>query len=84
MSLLLFRGLTKYLVTHPAHAVVLLRAGWRLRRRGWWRHWPPVPVPPLDYWRFRLSTVGGSPEMVLTPEALIEAARWSMRQRVGQ
>lgn len=37
-------------------AVVQLR---RLARPGWWRRWPPVPLPDPDYLRFRLQTQYG-------------------------
>ncbi len=38
-------GLGRYLLLHPVHAVILARAGWRLRRDGWLRHAPFLPVP---------------------------------------
>ena len=35
---------------------------------GWWRRWPPLPVPDEALWRFRMETAyGGSGEAV--PEA---------------
>jgi hypothetical protein len=32
---------------------------WRLAAPGWWRRWPPVPLPDHDYLRFRLQTAYG-------------------------
>ena len=44
----------------PALWVVALVQAFRLARPGWWRHWPPVPVPDADYLRFRLETMYGT------------------------
>lgn len=40
----------------PVAAVTLLR----LARRGWWRRWPPTPLPGTGYWRFRSVTAYGA------------------------
>lgn len=34
-------------------------AAYRLVPPGWWRRWPPVPVPPQGYRRFRAETMYG-------------------------
>jgi hypothetical protein len=31
----------------------------RLAPPGWWRRWPPSPVPPAEYVRFRSQTMYG-------------------------
>jgi len=37
-----------------------VRSVLRLARSGWWRAWPPVPLPGAAYWAFRVETaVGG-------------------------
>lgn len=36
----------------------------RLARGGWWRHWPPLPVPDPAYVRFRTETAQGGSEHV--------------------
>ena len=28
--------------------------------RRWWRRWPPLPLPPADYRRFRTETMYGA------------------------
>lgn len=33
--------------------------GVRLARPGWWRRWPPVPLPDAALWRFRVETAYG-------------------------
>jgi hypothetical protein len=78
------KGLGLYVVRHPAEGLVLARAGWPLRRRGWWRRFPPLPLPAPSYWAFRLSTVSGSSGESPSVAAMLEAARWSLRQSVGR
>lgn len=84
MSGLWTPGLGRYLVSRPRDVVTLSRAGWRLRRRGWWRRPPFLPVPAKEYWEFRMKTVGVEPDGQVSPRAVLEAARWSLRQPVGR
>ena len=37
----------------------LFRQASRLARPGWWRSWPPVPVPTDGLWRMRMLTAYG-------------------------
>lgn len=32
----------------------------RMARRGWWRSWPPIPLPDIALWRFRMETAYGN------------------------
>ncbi|MGQ0743906.1 MAG: hypothetical protein ACT4OS_06150 [Acidimicrobiales bacterium] len=36
-----------------------LGAMWALAQPGWWRRWPPLPLPPSSYLAFRLSVAYG-------------------------
>lgn len=52
--------------------------------RHWWRRWPPLPLPPADYLRFRAETMygaAGSPER----EELVRYLEWcrAMRSRAS-
>jgi hypothetical protein len=75
--------LGRYLARHPSNVVLLVRAGWRLRRRGWLRHAPFLPFPDPAYWHFRMVTVNGSTQRALTPKSMVDAAKWALRQPVG-
>lgn len=75
------RGLVEHLRRHPGDAVVLARAAWRLRRRGWWWRWPFLPVPGRAYWRFRVATATGREDGRLGVEEVVRAARWSVSQK---
>jgi hypothetical protein len=77
-------GLGRYLLRHPSDALTLIRAGWRLRRDGWLRHPPFLPLPGSDYWHFRVTTVNGTSGYSPGPTAMVEAAAWALRQPVGR
>ncbi len=70
-------GLVRYGLSRPASVVVLARAGWRLRRRGWWHRSPFLPLPDRDYWEFRTATAFGTTGAP-TPRDLVDAARWAL------
>jgi hypothetical protein len=74
------RGLWRHVLTHPADGFVLARMGWRFRRSGWWHRAPFLPVPGEQYWEFRRQTALGYGDEQLSLEALLDAAKWSMRQ----
>ena len=77
-------GLGFHLLGHPLDAVLLVRAAWILRGVDWWRRAPFLPLPPRAYWDFRTTTVGGSVHYRPNPVAMVEAAKWSLRQQVGR
>jgi hypothetical protein len=69
----------------PAFAAVLVRPWlWLtavaqvavLARPGWWRRWPPLPLPDPAYLRFRLQTQYGDP--IRAPEVadVLTYLRW--------
>ncbi|HQT99036.1 MAG TPA: hypothetical protein PLG60_00875 [Acidimicrobiales bacterium] len=84
MNLAARRALVAHFVAHPADALVVLRAGWRLRRRFWWRRAPFLPIPDRSYWAFRTKTAFGDELVSPAPRDMVAAARWSVRQRVGK
>jgi hypothetical protein len=76
------KGLVWHLVRHPLDTTPVLVAAWRLRRQSWWRHAPFLPLPAPAYWEFRIATVSGSHGTV-DPRAVVDAAKWSLRQGRG-
>lgn len=49
----------------------------RLARPGWWRRWPPLPVPDEALWRFRMETAyGGTGEAVPEAQDVASFIRW--------
>lgn len=83
MSVVRTPGLVRYVLARPSRGVGLARAGWRLRRTGWWRRAPFLPLPDARYWEFRRATAFGATGTP-TPRDLVDAARWSLRQSVGR
>ncbi|MGH9212690.1 MAG: hypothetical protein ACRD2C_18780 [Acidimicrobiales bacterium] len=48
-----------------------------LARPGWWRRSPFLPLPPPDYWRFRLQTAyGGDGRGPLRSADVVAYLRW--------
>lgn len=59
----------------------LWRSALRLVPPGWWRRWPPLPLPPSSYLRFRLETMyGDKPCFVATD--VVEYLEWCRRMQV--
>lgn len=56
---------------HPS----LWAAAWRLVPPQWWRRWPPLPLPPAGYTRFRTETMYGSGGS-LEPDDLVTYLKW--------
>lgn len=48
----------------------------RLAPSGWWRRWPPSPLPDPAYLRFRLTTQYGDAAHPPEPEDLVTYLRW--------
>jgi hypothetical protein len=77
-------GLGRHLLRHPADALVLTRAGWRMRGDGWLRRRPFLPLPDSNYWHFRVVTANGNASTRLSPTSMVEAAKWALAQPVGR
>lgn len=55
----------------------------RLAPSGWWCRWPPLPLPPASYWRFRMTTAyGGSGDAVPSPADVVEYLEWCRERRL--
>jgi len=48
----------------------------RLARPGWWRRWPPLPLPDPDWMRFRLRTAYGDPDHEAEPADVVAWLAW--------
>jgi hypothetical protein len=58
---------------------------WRLARPGWWRSWPPLPLPPRAYATFRLHTaLGDDPDARLDPAEVVAYLEWCRRMKTWQ
>ncbi|MGK7311647.1 MAG: hypothetical protein ACN0LA_05355 [Candidatus Longimicrobiales bacterium M2_2A_002] len=57
----------------------LIRAAWRFRARGWWRHPPFLPIPPRRYLEWRMHTAYGDDGRAPTVDELDRYIRWANR-----
>lgn len=56
--------------------------GARLAPCGWWRRWPPLPLPDAAYWRFRMRTAyGGSGDATPRAGDVVEYLEWCRERR---
>lgn len=49
---------------------------WKLAAPGWWRRWPPLPLPDPGYLRFRLQTAYGDPDRPPEPADVVAYLDW--------
>lgn len=52
-----------------------------LAPRGWWKKWPPVPLPDDNYLGFRFETAYGNPNATPTASDVTHYLAWCKRQR---
>lgn len=52
-----------------------------LAPRGWWRSWPPLPMPSDDYLHFRLQTAYGDGERAPDARDVVTYLHWCREQR---
>ena len=71
--------LTARAIARPTLAADLLRVAWRFRRRGWHRQFPFLPVPSIDYVRWRMHTAYGDYAAVPPARDVERYARWAVR-----
>lgn len=57
----------------------LWRVAARMAPPRWWRRWPPVPLPPPDYRRFRVETMYGDSAARVEGHDLIAYLEWCRR-----
>lgn len=76
MSEVVPAGVLAALARRPSLWPVALRCLLALARPGWWRRWPPVPVPDPAYVRFRTRTQYGDAGHVPTPADVVAYLEW--------
>jgi hypothetical protein len=63
-------------VVSPRVAWDLAGLAWSMRRRGWYRKPPFLPLPPPEYVRWRMLTAYGDEEAVPPVDDVLRVARW--------
>jgi hypothetical protein len=65
---------------HPSLWRTGVRQLFALAPRGWWRQWPPLPLPDREYYRWRLQTQYGDPDHEPAPSDLVAYLKWCKRE----
>jgi hypothetical protein len=67
----------KTVLSRPRLWGVALAQGWRLRRRGWYRRAPFLPLPDPDYLAFRsITAYGGDGTRPPDPDDVVTYLEW--------
>jgi hypothetical protein len=66
-------------VLRPSVALDLISLAWSMRRRGWLRALPFLPLPPRDYLRWRMYTAYGDENAVPPADDVLRYAKWRRR-----
>ncbi len=74
--ILLTAALAGRAVLNPRVAVDLVALAWSMRRRGWYREPPFLPLPPPEYVRWRMLTAYGDEAAAPPVEDVVRLARW--------
>jgi type II secretory pathway predicted ATPase ExeA len=63
----------------PSTFRALVVTAWRFRRRRWAARFPFLPLPAVDYLRWRMHTAYGDPNAVPSADEVVRYARWAVR-----
>ena len=74
-------GAGRALLVRPGLWATAVRQVFVLAVPGWWRRWPPLPVPDPAYLRFRLVTAYGDPDRDPEPADVVTYLRWCRQWR---
>lgn len=78
------RTVLRAVILRPGLWPVALGTLVRLAPDGWWRRWPPLPLPAAGYWHFRVLTAyGGSGDSVPSVPDVLAFLRWCRRTAGG-
>jgi len=72
-----WKPVVKAVAGRPDLWVTALRQAVLLAPRGWWRQWPPVPMPAPGYLRFRMLTAYGDAEQPPMPGDVVTWLEWA-------
>lgn len=63
-------------IVNPRVALDLASLAWSMRRRGWYRSPPFLPLPPAEYVRWRMYTAYGDETAVPSVRDVLRVAHW--------
>jgi hypothetical protein len=77
----LARAVLAAVLRRPGLLPTALRIGFGLAPTGWWRRWPPLPLPDRRWLAFRLETAYGDPHAPPLPEDVRDYLLWARAMR---
>jgi len=69
-------AVARALLPRPTLWPTAVRVARRTARRGWWRRPPFLPVPSVEYVRFRLQTNYGDSAATPTTDDVVQYLMW--------
>jgi hypothetical protein len=68
----------RVVLRHPSLLLAAVSETLRLAAPGWWRRWPPLPLPDPALWQFRMETAyGGRGDAVPSAADVVSFLTWS-------
>lgn len=77
----LYQSMLGLALRRPFLVPALLGLAWSVRRRGWYRRPPFLPLPSREYLDWRMETAYGDPDHRPPPDELERYVRWAARMR---
>ena len=75
-------AVVRAVAVHPGLWEAALSQAVRLARPGWWRKWPPLPVPTDGLWHMRMLTAyGGDGSALPEPDDVTSYLEWCREAR---
>jgi len=74
-------NLLRTLLRYPTSALDMLGFGWAVRRRGWYKRPPFLPLPSARYLRWREETAYGDGNQGPSTSETRRFLRWAARIR---
>jgi hypothetical protein len=77
-----FFSVARVVVARPSLWTAAVIQGFRLAGPGWWRKWPPLPVPTDGLWHLRMVTAyGGDGSSLPDPDDVTSYLEWCRTAR---
>jgi hypothetical protein len=77
----MYKRMTLLALKRPWLVPALLGLAWAARRRGWYRRFPFLPLPPAGYLAWRMDTAYGDPLASASDDETARYLSWARRMR---
>lgn len=77
----IYRSMLALALRRPGTVPAILGLTWVARRRGWYRRFPFLPLPPRSYLRWRMDTAYGEADIAPPLDDTARYLNWARRMR---